>query len=1157
MSSTMNRSVAALLLGASMFATGNGLAHASETSGMIDGGTAVERADTLLAEGKTVHARAILLSLTQSSNALSLTDAERARASDMLQTANRRMRQMDTVEQTIQKAEFALRTDDLVSAEQQAMSVLSDTNAANDSKRRAHKVVQDAGVRRAMLAATVGADVDAAVELFRRGDYAQAKSALERITQTGVTLDARRARTVEQYRTRIIDLEFARGSAFSAPIAMSLFEEREDEATPSWLLDQPEGDRSGSYVIEDVTPSGSPASATPPAASTTSNNSALLSSTAFNSAEQPDVDVIEAARRFEAKSLIGEADLAFEERRLNESLNKYNRAISQYGQYLDASDIQRARNRISEIEVQIQAQGGPSGGIGDVIDERGLVHERVIATYNNLLGQADTALAEGDTTRARDFIAQARLELNRGRSVLSEPDFESMQETIQERIGAINTAEEELRRTEALTQAEVLERETREAQIAQLQRRDQKINEAIERVRSLQQELKYEEALEVVDQILFLDPINPAGLLLKDVIEDTIIYRDYRDIQRAKPLSWAKQANDNLEAMIAPPDLVNYPEDWPAISFRRGSPLDLNESPADRSARAALNEDSGPVMYDDNFLVDVIANVTTRAGVDIDVDWNSLEDIGIDQETPVSLRLSGAAWSTVLDRVLDKVSEPDLPASWSIQDGILTIASKDVLDQRTTLAIYDINDLLFEVPYFDNAPEFDLNTVLQSGGGGGGGGGGQSPFGGGNTQADDRENREERIQQIIDLVQNSIDPDGWVDLGGNTGTIQELNGNLIVTQTPRSHREIVGLLDQLRQIRSLQINVEARFLLVNEDFFEQIGFDLDVYLNRNNEFNIAQTIDPSITLDDFFGENGELLPNVTGGGLFPVDTDGDGVADAITTITQPVFAPGTQGDEFSVIRGAQNSFGITSGLTQAASGFAQEILNSNPALGITGRFLDDIQVDFLLEATQADRRTVTLTAPRLTFMNGQRAFIAVATQQTFVSDLTPVVSDSSVAFDPVISTISSGVVLDVEGVISSDRRYVTMTVLTSISEFEFDSDRDLSFTGGAGGTGGSTGQGTAEAFVQVPVTQATTLNTTVTVPDQGTVLLGGQRVVNEVEIETGVPVLSKIPVLNRFFSNRSDVKEEQTVMVLIKPTILIQDEEEEKNFPGLLDQLGG
>jgi type II secretory pathway component GspD/PulD (secretin) len=70
-------------------------------------------------------------------------------------------------------------------------------------------------------------------------------------------------------------------------------------------------------------------------------------------------------------------------------------------------------------------------------------------------------------------------------------------------------------------------------------------------------------------------------------------------------------------------------------------------------------------------------------------------------------------------------------------------------------------------------------------------------------------------------------------------------------------------------------------------------------------------------------------------------------------------------------------------------------------------------------------------------------------------------------------------------------------------------------------------------------------------------MLGGQRLVDEVEVETGVPVLSKIPILSRFFSNRIDVKEEKTLLVLLKPTILIQNEEEERHFPGLLDQLGG
>ena len=59
-------------------------------------------------------------------------------------------------------------------------------------------------------------------------------------------------------------------------------------------------------------------------------------------------------------------------------------------------------------------------------------------------------------------------------------------------------------------------------------------------------------------------------------------------------------------------------------------------------------------------------------------------------------------------------------------------------------------------------------------------------------------------------------------------------------------------------------------------------------------------------------------------------------------------------------------------------------------------------------------------------------------------------------------------------------------------------------------------------------------------------------VVADVEVEAGVPILSKIPVLNRFFTNTSKVKDERTLLILIKPTIILQDEQEEILFPGLL-----
>jgi general secretion pathway protein D len=68
--------------------------------------------------------------------------------------------------------------------------------------------------------------------------------------------------------------------------------------------------------------------------------------------------------------------------------------------------------------------------------------------------------------------------------------------------------------------------------------------------------------------------------------------------------------------------------------------------------------------------------------------------------------------------------------------------------------------------------------------------------------------------------------------------------------------------------------------------------------------------------------------------------------------------------------------------------------------------------------------------------------------------------------------------------------------------------------------------------------------TRVSVPDGGTLLLGGQKIAAEVEKEIGVPVLSKIPVLGRLFGNRSKIKDEKILLILVKPTIILQEERE-------------
>jgi general secretion pathway protein D len=287
------------------------------------------------------------------------------------------------------------------------------------------------------------------------------------------------------------------------------------------------------------------------------------------------------------------------------------------------------------------------------------------------------------------------------------------------------------------------------------------------------------------------------------------------------------------------------------------------------------------------------------------------------------------------------------------------------------------------------------------------------------------------------------------------------------------------------------------------------------------------------------------------GNLFGVP---NAAGDGIDYVIGPVGTPIRHHEGFSPIPFVQNSLGLVGQLSDLTP-FAQAAL-VNPALAVGISYLDDIQVDLLIRATQADDRTVVLTAPRLTFFNGQRSWVAVTTSTSFVSTVVPVVGDSSGAFQPIVDVLREGFVLDVEGVISADRRYVCMTVIASLAQ-NASLENTAQFEGAAGG-GGTTGGAAAvfEGSVTLPEITVSLVNTTVCVPDKGTILLGGQRFVNEIEVEAGVPVLSKIPIVNRFFTNRLTAKEERSLLILIRPEIIIQQEHEDILFPGLSDSTG-
>jgi len=174
----------------------------------------------------------------------------------------------------------------------------------------------------------------------------------------------------------------------------------------------------------------------------------------------------------------------------------------------------------------------------------------------------------------------------------------------------------------------------------------------------------------------------------------------------------------------------------------------------------------------------------------------------------------------------------------------------------------------------------------------------------------------------------------------------------------------------------------------------------------------------------------------------------------------------------------------------------------------------------------------------------------------------PVVGDFAAAQQPVVVMVSEGTFLTVQAVVSQDRRFVRMTVIPyfariqEVNQFTFTGSETTTETTSAEGNQTEPNDNTKNSrnrtttrqgsTVQLPTVASVSVNTTVSVPDGGTVLLGGIKRLSEGRNEFGVPMLSKIPYLNRLFKNASVGRETQSLMMMVTPRIIIPEEEEEK-----------
>jgi general secretion pathway protein D len=242
-----------------------------------------------------------------------------------------------------------------------------------------------------------------------------------------------------------------------------------------------------------------------------------------------------------------------------------------------------------------------------------------------------------------------------------------------------------------------------------------------------------------------------------------------------------------------------------------------------------------------------------------------------------------------------------------------------------------------------------------------------------------------------------------------------------------------------------------------------------------------------------------------------------------------------------------------------------QTIQSGALLGtFGGQLLDTLQANFLIRATQANRNTEQLVAPKVTVLSGESATMQV--RRTIRYAVPPNVSAAGLGTSTGVGGIGggggvggglvgtggggsslsqnmfmipTGPTLNITPTITPDKKHVLLNITAELQNFLGFDDYTIEAPIPAAVGGTST---VLEYTISLPQTERSRVRTRVSVPDGGTLLLGGTKRTEKTDSEAGVPVLSKIPGIGRLFTNRSTVDDQRILLILVKPTIILQEE---------------
>lgn len=360
----------------------------------------------------------------------------------------------------------------------------------------------------------------------------------------------------------------------------------------------------------------------------------------------------------------------------------------------------------------------------------------------------------------------------------------------------------------------------------------------------------------------------------------------------------------------------------------------------------------------------------------------------------------------------------------------------------------------------------------------------------GQVSGDDKNNNERTTEQVTGTeINTSSESDFWKDLQETIGAliqgsensrviVNRQSGMVVVRAYPAQLREVEELIQTIQKNVTRQVILEAKILEVTLSDGFQSGINWASLLKTSSGKNIV------------FGQ--------TGGGTILGQS---GIGTSEITGNTGTLNP----SNYSPVEGTDTS-----------------------AFG--GAFTLSLEVgDFtaFIELLKTQGDVHTLSSPRVSTLNNQKAVIKVGTDEFFVTDVSfsTTIGGSETVIEPDISLTPffSGIALDVTPQID-DLGEVILHIHPSVTEVV---DQTKSFT-----------LGNEQTTLPLALSSVRESDSIIRAQSGQIVVIGGLMQDSRSDRDAGTPGLSDIPLLGKLFKHQQQVTTKSELVILLKPSVV-------------------